>query len=112
MGLFLPYTIEYAARENPLRYAEIARYLGLPCASDAEGAGSLARSIRELLGRVEQPLSVKEVGIERQALQERMEKLIENAENEAYTVVHPRVPTAEELEHLFVYAYEGKVIDF
>ncbi|NIN63634.1 MAG: iron-containing alcohol dehydrogenase [Anaerolineae bacterium] len=112
VGLFLPYTIEYAARENPLRYAEMARYLGLPCASDAEGAQSLARSIRELLRRLEQPLRVKEVGIERHALQERMEKLIENAENEAYTVVHPRVPTAEELEHLFVYAHEGKVIDF
>jgi alcohol dehydrogenase class IV len=112
VGLFLPYTIEYAARENPLRYAEIAGYLGLPCASDAEGAQNLIRSIRELLGRLEQPLSLKEVGIERQALQERMEKLIENAENEAYTVVHPRVPTAEELERLFVYAYEGKAIDF
>jgi len=108
----LPYTIEYAARENPSRYAEIARYLGLPCAADAEGAGSLAGSIRELLGRVEHPLSLKEVDIEPEALEERMEKLIENAENEASTVVHPRVPTAEELERLFLHAHQGQEVDF
>ncbi|MGB3905277.1 MAG: iron-containing alcohol dehydrogenase [Anaerolineae bacterium] len=112
VGLFLPYTMEYAARENPSRYAEIARYLGLPSASDAEGAGSLARSMRELLERLEHPLSLKDMGIEREALEERMDKLIENAENEASTVVHPRVPTAEELERLFLYAYEGQEVDF
>ncbi len=112
VGLFLPYTIEYAAHENPLRYAEIARYLGLPCTSDAEGAAILVHSIRELLGRVEHPLSLEEAGIERQALEERMEKLIENAENEATTVVHPRIPSAEDLERLFVGAFEGQEMDF
>ncbi len=112
VGLFLPYTIEYAARENPGRYAQIARYLSLPAQTEAEGAKSLVRAIRELLERLEQPMSLMEGGIEREALQERMDKLIENAENEATTVVHPRIPTTEELKGLFTYAYEGKEIDF
>lgn len=112
VGLFLPYTIEYAASENPSRYAEMARYLGLPTPSEAEGASSLVRSIRGLLERVGQPTSLREVEIDRDGLEERMEKLIENAENEATTVVHPRIPSAEELERLFVYAYEGREIDF
>jgi alcohol dehydrogenase class IV len=112
VGLFLPYTIEYAARENPSRYAEIARYLGLPARTEAEGAKNLVLAIRGLLERLEQPGSLKEIGIERQALQERMSKLIENAENEATTVVHPRIPSAEELEALFTCACEGREIDF
>lgn len=112
VGLFLPYTIEYAGREKPGRYAQIARYLNLPVQTEAEGAKSLVHAIRELLERLEQPMSLREVGIERELLQERMDKLIENAENEATTVVHPRIPTTEELERLFLYTYEGKEIDF
>ena len=57
-------------------------------------------------------MSLAELGIGREALQERMYKLIENAENEATTVVHPRVPSTGELEDLFTYAYEGQEIDF
>jgi len=112
VGLLLPYTIEYAAREKPGRYAQIARYLSLPAQTETEGAKSLVCAIREFLERLEQPMSLREVGIEREALQERMDKLIENAENEATTVVHPRIPTVEELEGLFIYAYEGQEIDF
>lgn len=112
VGLFLPYTIEYAARENPTRYAQIARYLGLPARTELEGAKNLVHAIRGLLERLRQPASLKELGIERQAFHERMNKLIENAENEATTVVHPRIPTADELESLFTYAYEGRAIDF
>jgi alcohol dehydrogenase class IV len=93
VGLFLPYTVEYAACENPSRYAEMARYLGLPTPSEAEGASSLVRSIRGLLERVGQPTSLREVEIDRGAFEERTEKLIENAENEATTVVHPRIPS-------------------
>jgi alcohol dehydrogenase class IV len=57
-------------------------------------------------------MSLREVGIEREAVERRMDKLIENAENEATTVVHPRIASAEELERLFTYAYEGREIDF
>jgi alcohol dehydrogenase class IV len=112
VGLFLPYTIEYATREIPGRYAQIARHLGLAARTEAEGAKNLIHAIRGLLEHLEQPMSLREVGIEREALQERMDKLIENAENEATTVVHPRTASAEELERLFTYAYEGQEIDF
>ena len=112
VGLFLPYTIEYAVRESPGRYAQIARHLGLAARTEAEGAKNLIHAIRGLLERLEQPMSLREVGIEREAVEGRMDKLIENAENEATTVVHPRIASAKELEHLFTYAYDGQEIDF
>jgi alcohol dehydrogenase class IV len=112
VGLFLPYTIEYAAREAPDRYAEMARYLGLPGDSQAQGAMSLAHTVRDLLKQLNQPVTLPEAGIERTGIEERMGKLVDNAANEATTVVHPRIASQEELERLFVYASEGREVDF
>jgi alcohol dehydrogenase class IV len=112
VGLFLPYTMEYAARENPRRYAELACYFGVGGESDSAGADGLVAAVRDLLGRVGQPTSLKETGIERDAISERMEKLVDNAANEATTVVHPRIASMEELERLFLYAWEGRRVDF
>jgi alcohol dehydrogenase class IV len=112
VGLFLPYTVEYGALEKPQRYAEIARYLGLPSGSEAEEAASLVAAIRGLLQTLEQPDSLAAAGIARDALGERMEKLVDNAANEATTVVHPRIASVEDLERLYLWAYEGREIDF
>lgn len=112
VGLFLPYTIEYAARENPRRYGELARYLGLPAASEAQGAASLVATLRALLERLQQPVELSHTGIERDELLRRMDKLVDNAANEATTVVHPRIAGGDDLERLFLYAYEGREVDF
>jgi alcohol dehydrogenase class IV len=112
VGLFLPYTVEYAALEKPQRYAEIARYLGLPSGSEPEEASSLVAAIKGLLQRLEHPDSLAAAGIARDALGERMEKLVENAANEATTVVHPRIASMDDLERLFLWAHEGREIDF
>jgi alcohol dehydrogenase class IV len=112
VGLFLPYTIEYAARESPRRYSEISRYLGFPVESESAGADGLVDVVRDLLRRVGQPVSLNEAGIERDAITDRMEKLVENAGNEATTVVHPRIASMEEVESLFLCAWEGRRVDF
>ena len=110
VGLFLPYTIEFTARQAPGRYAEIARFLGLDAASNAEGAASLAEAVRDLARRINQPTSVKELGIPREDFEAALQKMIEDGEND--TVTSARIPDREELAHLFRYAYEGKSIDF
>jgi alcohol dehydrogenase class IV len=112
VGLFLPYTIEYAARQSPGRYSDISRYLGFPVESESAGADGLVDVVRDLLRRVGQPVSLSEVGIERDAITDRMEKLVENAGNEATTVVHPRIASMEEVERLFLCAWEGRRVDF
>jgi alcohol dehydrogenase class IV len=112
VGLFLPYTIEYAARESPARYSEIARYLGFPVESESAGAQLVVDAVGDLLTRVGQPTSLKEAGLERDAIEERMDKLVENAGNEATTVVHPRIASGEELERLFLCAWEGRRVGF
>jgi len=112
VGLFLPYTIEFSVRGGGTRYAEIARFLGLPAESEEEGAASLVSAIRGLLERLGQPAAIKELGIPPDEFEAELPTLVENAENDSCTVTSPRVPTTEEFELLFRYAYEGKGVDF
>jgi alcohol dehydrogenase class IV len=112
VGLFLPYTMEYAAREHPTRYARMALHLGLPADSEAEGAASLVAAVRALREELEQTDSLAHMGIGRDQLVRNMEKLVDNAANEATTVVHPRIASGDELERLILCAYEGREVDF
>jgi alcohol dehydrogenase class IV len=112
VGLCLPYTVEYAAGENPQRYGEMARYLGLAADSEAEGASNLLQAVMGLLKQLGQPTTLSGAGIEMESLRAQMETLVDNAANEASTVVHPRIPSPDELERLFLCAYEGGEVGF
>ncbi|MFQ6015205.1 MAG: iron-containing alcohol dehydrogenase [Anaerolineae bacterium] len=110
MGLFLPYTIEFAAKECAPLYANIARFMGWPAESDEEGTASLVKAIRNIAERMGQPASLRELGIEQQALEEAMPTMIEQGEND--TVTSMRIPDREEMAQLYRYAFEGKPVDF
>jgi len=112
VGLFLPYTIEFSVRGGKTRYAEIARFLGLPAGSEEEGAASLVTAIRGLLKKLDQPSIIGELGISPDEFEAELTKLVENAENDSCTVTSTRIPSTEEFERLFRYAYEGRNIDF
>jgi alcohol dehydrogenase class IV len=113
VGLFLPYTVEFTARGwVPTRYAEIARFLGLPAGDEAEAGATLAGAIRELAQGIGQPCSVKDLGITPEVFAASIPRMIGNAEMDTSLVFSARMPDSEELERLFRYAYEGKSIDF
>jgi alcohol dehydrogenase class IV len=112
VGLFLPYTVEFAANAGEGRYAEIARFLGLPASDDKEGAASLVDAIRALMRRIGLPATVRELGISQEAYEQAMPALIDNTETDTQMVSSCRVPDTHEVEGLFRYAYEGKPVDF
>jgi alcohol dehydrogenase class IV len=112
VGLFLPYTVEFAANAGEGRYAEIARFLGLPAADDEEGAASLVAAIRELAQRIGLPATARELGISKETYTQALPVLIDNTETDTQMVSSCRVPDTPEVEALFRYAYEGKPIDF
>ena len=113
VGLFLPYTIEFTVLSDlPTRYAEIARFLGLPADGEAESAASLAQAIRDLAHRVGQPTSLQEAGISLEDFEARLPKLIDNALNDSAMVFSLRFPDEEEVEKVYRYALEGWPVDF
>jgi len=113
VGLCLPYTIEFTVRGYlPTRYAEIARFLGLPAADEEEAAGSLVQAIRDLARRIDQPLSLQGAGISREVFEAQLPALVENALNDSAMTVALRFPEDEEVEQILRYVYEGRLVDF
>ena len=110
VGLYLPYTIQFTAGCMGHRYAEIARFMGLPAGSSEEGTASLVRAVRNLAGQIDQPLTVADLGISREAFAAVLPKMVEDGMID--TTTSARCPDEEEMEKLYRYAYEGKTIDF
>lgn len=113
VSLFLPYTIEYAARgEEETRYRPLAHALRLPDGSEREAAESLAKAIRALELSIGQPLSVREAGISMVEYRAAIDLLASNALNDTQTIMSTRVPEMDDLRRLFDYAYDGRPVDF
>jgi alcohol dehydrogenase class IV len=112
VAIFLPYTIEFAAREAPERFAELAVLVGCSRVEGEKGARALAGHIRDLCREVGNPTSIAEAGIERATHEAQLDKLIDDAFNDTQIITAVRAPSYEELRQLFLYAYEGKPVDF
>jgi alcohol dehydrogenase class IV len=112
VDLFLAYSIEYSAREAMDRYADIARAIGIEAKTDEEAVEKLIEAVRRLDREVEEPASLKELGISRTDFEKRLDDLATRAANSTCTFMNPRVPDVEDTKKLFIYAYEGKKVDF
>ncbi|SNB72919.1 iron-containing alcohol dehydrogenase [Thermoflexus hugenholtzii] len=112
VGLFLPYVIEFNARVAADRYAHLLQAIGRPSPNGPEAAFQLSRTVLELLETLEQPQTVAACGIPRDDFEADLPTLVEYALEDPSTLTNPRSPTAEEVEHLLLYAYEGKMVDF
>ncbi len=112
VGLFLPYVIEFNARVAADRYAHLLHAIGRPSPNGPEAAFQLSRAVLELLETLEQPQTVAACGIPRDDFEADLPTLVEYALEDPSTLTNPRSPTAEEVERLLLYAYEGKMVDF
>jgi alcohol dehydrogenase class IV len=112
VGLCLSYTIEFAARTAPERFAELAAILGISQAGGEKGARALAACIRDLSREVGNPTCISEMGITRQTYEARLDKLVDDAFNDTQVVAAARMPSFEEMERLFVCAYDGNTAEF
>ena len=112
VGLFLPYTIEFAAQEVAERYADLMTAAGLGTPPAEEAGSRFAEAVRDLLKRLEQPTTLRALGIDTQMLESRLTKLVADAESDPSTVTSPRIPDDKEIERLYRYALEGRRVDF
>jgi alcohol dehydrogenase class IV len=112
VDLFLPYSIEYGARQAMERYRDVARAIGIEAKTDKEAVERLVEAIRNLNREMGEPSSLKEAGISKKDFDKRLDDLATRAANSTCTFMNPRVPDREETKKLFVYAYEGKKVDF
>ena len=87
---------------------KLARALGLPCSTPEQGVKSLANAVRDLMKRVDMPLSLQEMGISEAEFLEKVPTLANHAFEDQCTTANPRMPLVIELEELLKKAYYGK----
>ncbi|MFY9297412.1 MAG: bifunctional acetaldehyde-CoA/alcohol dehydrogenase [Caldicoprobacterales bacterium] len=121
-AILLPYVIEYNAQKPTKftsfpkyayyvadkKYAEIAKYLGLPASTTEEGVASLIKAVKDLMKELGCPMTIGECGISRDAFEEKVEKLADQAFEDQCTTANPRMPLVKELEEIYRRAYDGK----
>jgi alcohol dehydrogenase class IV len=112
VGLYTPFNLEYVAEVGAGILGQAARFIGLEGKSDLELTRQLIKKTRELARSIGQPLSVKELNIDRKAYEKFLPQMVERALGEASTPAALRIPDAKDMEKLFLYAYDGKSIDF
>jgi len=111
VGIFLPYTIEFAAQNAPQRIAELTAALGLQTPKGKAGQ-ALASHIREISRMVGLPGNIADAGIDEGEFMSHLEKLVDDAFNDTQMITAPRTPSFQELEQLFKAAYHGQPVDF
>ena len=82
--------------------------MGLPAKTTAEGVKSLVKAIRDLMKELNEPMSLKECGLDEKEYMAIIPDLADKAFGDQCTTANPRMPLVSELEELYKKAYYGK----
>lgn len=121
-AILMPHVIKYNAQEPTKftsfpkythfiadkRYAEIARFLGLPAKTTEEGVNSLIQAIRKLIKTLNVEESFQQVGINPKDFEAKVDWLADRAFEDQCTTANPRMPLVTELAELYRNAFYGK----
>ena len=77
------------------RYAEIARTLGLPAKTTAEGVESLIQEIISLAKELKIPMSIKQNGVDAAAFESKVDLMAERAFEDQCTTANPKLPLVQ-----------------
>ena len=118
-AILLPFTIRYNGTQPEKlstwpkynyykaaeRYAELARLLGLPAKTTAEGVESYAKACGELGMKLGIQMNFKSQGIDEKEWMDAVEKLAYLAYEDQCSPANPRVPMVEDMKKILTEAY-------
>lgn len=102
-ALLLPYIVDFNADivgyENnefsraAIKYANIAKLLGLPCSNARAGVRSIVNEIKKLQKEMNMPTTLKACGVSMEELEKLKEEIANSALLDACTATNPKIPT-------------------
>lgn len=99
---------KYNHYKADVKYQEIARMLGLPCSTPAEGVESFAKACDELARKVGINMSFKGQGVDEKAFMDARKELAMMAYEDQCSPANPRLPMVADMEDILVKAYYGE----
>ena len=91
-----------------VRYQDIAKMLGLPASTPAEGVESYAKAVHDLAVRCGVKMSLKDQGVDEKAFLDARRELAFNAFEDQCTPANPRLAMVSDMEEIMTKAYYGK----
>ncbi len=110
-AIYLPYVIQYNAKNAKERYAEIARSVGIT-GSDDECVDLLCEKINDYNKKLNIPATLKEFGIVEEEFLSKVDEIAKLAVDDACTGSNPRPITPEQMAELLKCTYYGTKVDF
>lgn len=121
-AILLPHVIRYNAKKPTkfvsfpkyehfiadIRYAEIAKAIGLPASTTEEGVESLVNAIYSLAHTMNIPMSIQANGVSKKAFDQKVDLLAERAFEDQCTTANPKLPLVKELAEVYKQAFKGK----
>ena len=121
-SILLPYVIRYNATMPSKftifpkyekwianeRYAEISRYLGLPCSTVEEGVESLITAVCNLARELEVVGTIQDCGVDEKLFLSNVLALADRAFEDQCTTTNPRQPLVSEIAEVYKKAYYGE----
>jgi len=104
-AIVLPNVIRYNAKVTN-RYNNLAKLIGKNTTEE------FAQAIEELRSKTGVVGSIKEYGVSEEEWNKHVKEMTKHAMADACTSFNPRVPTAEELEKVFMCCYHGEKVNF
>ncbi|PGL69673.1 bifunctional acetaldehyde-CoA/alcohol dehydrogenase [Bacillus sp. AFS055030] len=89
------------------RYAEIARFLGLPATTTQEGVESLIAAVINLAKELNINMSIEAQGVTEKEFLEKVSYLADRAFEDQCTTANPKLPLVKELEEVYLNAFKG-----
>ncbi|GGK95761.1 bifunctional acetaldehyde-CoA/alcohol dehydrogenase [Streptomyces flaveus] len=100
---------KYENYRAPERFQDIARTLGLPATTPAEGVESLATAVERLRTAVGIEPSFQALGIDERAFLDALPRQAMNAYEDQCAPANPRMPMLDDMQQLMKAAYYGPV---
>ena len=121
-AILLPYVIAYNAQKPDkfpifpkyseymadVRYAQIAHQLRLGGDTQEEEISSLIAAVRDLMKKLNMPMSIRECGVDEDEFLKKLPELSEHAFEDQCTTANPRYPLITDLEEIYKMAYYGE----
>ena len=104
----MPAVVQYNAKTTGVRYADIARSLGLVGSNDEKLVAALVEKLRQMNTSFGIPLTLKDAGLAEERFTAELREMSEAALGDPCTGTNPRKPTVEEIMEIFKAAYYGK----